>query len=224
MQTRRLTKSVEKRVTDDWQRHLQSLAVYRPRHLLRRVGPMLIGVCLDRDSGGENYKPCFHVHFLGRPFPVVSLTLCSQLLAKSGGPDYIEVRFHEVRYEEAIRRLVEQAPLPVEGPITIPQVLHAYSQYAETPIGQRQAADLFGDCILLLAYFGRTDDARRMLNDTLTRVQNEQSFQIFGGRQAFEQLMLDSIEHPAKVHDMVTAQISSLNVGNIPADSFSERA
>ena len=75
----RLTKSLEKSIAEDWRQHLTGLAVYQPRHLLRRVGPLHVGVCLDRDSLGDKYKPCFHVHFLGKEFPTVSLTLCTPL-------------------------------------------------------------------------------------------------------------------------------------------------
>jgi len=50
-----LTKSAEKQITEDWQREILSLGVYEPRWLLRRVGPLLVGICLDRDSGGTSY-------------------------------------------------------------------------------------------------------------------------------------------------------------------------
>jgi len=217
---RQLTKSAEKRITEDWQRELPGLSVYRPRHLLRRLGPLLIGVCLDRDSGGEKYKPCFHVHFLGKDFPTVSLTMCTQLRSNAGGPDYIEVRFHEQRYQQAISRLMQQSPLPVEGPVTIEQVIGAYRKHAETPLGQRQAAILYADCIMLLSWCGREVEARRFLDETIATMRNEQVYQPFGSREEFRQKMLDAIEHPDEIKNTIDAQAEALGVDNLQAEEL----
>ena len=215
-QSRQLTKTVEKRITEHWQQELPGLAIYRPRHLLRRVGPLLIGVCLDRDSGGEKYKPCFHVHFLGKEFPVVSLTVCTQLKSKAGGPDYIEVRFHEQRYHDAVSRLVEQSPLPLHGPVTIAQVVEAYRKHAETLLGQRQAAILYADVIKLLSWCGREAEARGALDEVLASLKSEQAFQTFGGKEVFEKQMLCAIDHPNEINKTVDAQAQTLDVGNLP--------
>lgn len=211
-----LTKSVENQITLDWQHELPSLGVYRPRHLLRRVGPLLIGVCLDRDSGGEKYKPCFHVHFLGKSFPVVSLTMCTQLKAKSGGPDFVEVKFHQELFKDAARRMAEQSPLALKGPITIQQVLGAYREHAMTPLGQRQYAILHGDCILLLSMVNRQNEARSLLSEILKDVSDERAFQSFGGPDSYANQMLNWISHPESICRTVDDQIRSLGLTEIP--------
>jgi len=218
--SRQMTKSVEKRITEDWQRELPHLAVYRPRHLLRRVGPLLVGVCLDRDSGGEKYKPCFHVHFLGKEFPTVSLTMCTQLRSPAGGPDYIEVRFHDERYRDAALRLIQQSPLPLEGPLAIDQVIQAYRNHSETPLGQRQTAILYGDCIMLLSWCGQEVEARDILEETLATVQNEQAFQPFGGREAFEHRMHAAIECPESIQRTVKEELLRHGASDLPASEF----
>lgn len=117
------------------------MGVYQPPWLMRRVGPLLVGVCLDRDSGGEKYKPFFHVHFLGKnwPYPEPTLTMNTQLLAKSGRPDYVEVRWHDEKYHDAAYRLKQQSSLPLDSPIAIDMVLKACHDYGSTPLGQRQS-------------------------------------------------------------------------------------
>jgi hypothetical protein len=52
----KLTRAVEKRITEDWAREFTGMGVYKRRWLMRRVGPLLIGVSLDRDSHGDLYK------------------------------------------------------------------------------------------------------------------------------------------------------------------------
>jgi hypothetical protein len=217
---RRLTKSVETIITEDWRQQLDGLAVYRPRHLLRRVGPMLIGVCLNRDSGGEKYLPCFHVHFLGEEFPCVSLTMCTELRNPKGAPDYIQVQMHHQRYLEAASRLIQQALLPLKGPIHLDQIIEAYRKYAATPMGQLHTASLFGDCIMLLAICERQTAASNLLEKTLEELSDQQEFQSFGGRAEFQKKMRQAIEDPDNVWRTVDAQVDSLAVDTLPTDSL----
>ena len=119
-----LTRAVEKQITEDWQREIPSLGIYVPRHLLKRIGPLLVGICLERDSSGNKYKPTFHVHCLGKEAPAVFLTLLTQLRSeRSGGPDFIQVRFHKEKYKEAAARMIRQSLLPLDGDLTLEQVI-----------------------------------------------------------------------------------------------------
>ncbi len=217
-QMRKLTKTVETIITEDWRKQLNGLAAYHPRHLLRRVGPMLIGVCLDRDGGGEKYLPCFHVHFLGMEFPCVSLTMCTELRTPKGAADFIQVQMHHQRYLDAVSRLIQQAPLPLKGPIHLDQIIEAYRQYAATPMGQLQAALLYGNCIMLLAICERQSAARRLLDETLESLSDRQEFQSFGGCAEFQHKMKAAIENPDNIKQTVHAQIQSLAVDKLPAD------
>jgi len=215
---RRLTKSVETIITEDWRQQLDGLAVYHPRHLLRRVGPMLIGVYLNRDGGGEKYLPCFHVHFLGEKFPCVSLTMCTELRTPKGAPDYIQVQMHHQRYMDAVSRLVQQALLPLKGPIYLDQIIEAYRKYAATPMGQLQAASLYGDCIMLLAISERQAAARCLLEKTVEKLSDQQDFQSFGGLAEFQKKMCLAIERPDHIRQTVETQIDSLAVDKLPVD------
>jgi hypothetical protein len=159
-----LARSNETQITADWQREIASLGIYAPRHLLRRVGPLLVGICLDRDSGGEIYKPMFHVHSLCNEFSCVSLTLGSQLRSeRSGGPSYIEVKWHQQKYKEAAARMVRQSLLPLEGDLRLEQVIDAYRAYLDSPMGKLQPVLLYRDMILLLAWSGDHEGALGLL-------------------------------------------------------------
>jgi hypothetical protein len=65
---------VANKITKDWQRELPKLGINRPMSLLRRVGPLLVGVSLEREFGSR-YTPTFHVHFLGKQSPGMLLSL-----------------------------------------------------------------------------------------------------------------------------------------------------
>lgn len=154
---KKLTKSTRDQITTDWLVSLPSLGVYRAMHLLRRCGPMLVGVCLERDSSGTEYWPTFHTHVLGKGFPVVSLTLAQPLLTeRGGGPWWLRVAHHQEYFGKAASCLAKQALLPLEGAITLPLALTAYQDYAHRPT-VHYPIDLFEDMVILAAWCGRSD-------------------------------------------------------------------
>lgn len=61
-----LTAAAKKKITLDWSRLFPELGTYRPLHLLRRVGPLLQGIALERTSGNDLYRPMAHIHCLAQ--------------------------------------------------------------------------------------------------------------------------------------------------------------
>lgn len=214
------TRAAEKRITDDWQQEVPALGVYELRWLLRRVGPLLSGICLDRDSGGNVYMPKFHVHFMGKVFPGVSLTLCTQLRSeRSGGPDFIEVQWHKEKYQEAAARMVRQSLLPLEGDLSLEQVMDAYRRHMTTPLAKRQPVLLYRDMILLLAWGRDAAGATELLGDCL-QLEDAAGFQHVGGRAQLEAECRRVIAKPKLIEDTVAAQIDVLGVRELPVSQL----
>lgn len=244
MTARVLTKTVEKRITEDWQREISSLGIYRPRHLLRRVGPLLVGICLDRDAGGDIYKPTFHVHCLGVADSTVSLTLDTQLRSEhSGGPDAVRVQWHEQKYKEAAARVVQQSLLPMKGDLQLEQVTDAYQRYMTTSKGKLQPVLLYRDMIILLAWGGDQASARKLLAECLQisngvrdvtinrskggkivtknfQMREGGNFRHVGGRAKFEVECRGLIEGPDMIQRTVESQIVVLGVEHLPASNL----
>ena len=217
-----LTKTVEKQITEDWQRQIPSLGIYQLRHLLRRVGPLLVGICLERDSGAKKYKPMFHVHCLGMEAPAVYLTLFTQLRSeRSGGPDFVQVQWHEEKYREAAARMVRQSLLPLAGDLLLDQVINAYEAYLASPLGRAYPVSLYRDMIMLLAWGGHQAKATKVLADCL-KIGDEGDFQNVGGRTAFETECRKRIERPVLIQQTVDSQIVSLGVGELPLSQLTQ--
>ena len=215
-----LTKQ-QNRITKDWKQELPRLGIHRPRHLLRRVGPLLVGVCLDRDSTNQRYIPTFHVHFLGNEVSSTSLTLGTSVLTHAGRrEEIIEVSAHNESYKDSVRRLVEQAPLSVEGPLSVPEVVAAYRKFSKTLQGQLELAYLYQDCIKLLSCYGLADEARSMLTEILGDTEGDLEFSHFKGRQSFIDKMGDAIDHPEKILATMEQQIVQHKVGKLPYEEF----
>jgi len=179
----KLTPAIEKKITQDWAREFPGMGIYKKRWLMRRVGPLLIGICLDRDSHGDQYKPCFHVFFLGCEWDgdEPALTLWSPLRTRrTGASDAVKVRWHEERYRDAVERIEEQALLPLEGDVTLDQVLQAYQEYhRRMPWGKPTLAAnvmLMCDVIMLLAWCGRRTEAEQALEEVLATATEERDY------------------------------------------------
>lgn len=132
-------------------------------HLLKRVGPLLLGVLLDRDSSNTVYRPTFHVHNLAVEFPALTLTLMTRLATmKTGSEDAIDVRWHEDRYQEAAERLAAQSPLSLSSEIRFRDIINAYeADMATSP--KILHARMFEDLVSMSIWYGEIDEARKWL-------------------------------------------------------------
>lgn len=214
---RTLTATIEKQITLDWQAQIPSLGIYKPRQLLRRVGPLLIRICLDRDSSGRVYIPIFHTHFLGVADVPISLLLHTQLRSeRSGGPDYIEVRSHQGKYQEAAARMVRQSLLPHDGDLTVAELLDAYRRHLATPMGRITAALHYRDMIHIAAWARYRDEALSLLSEALQSSIDEALFRHVGGRSGFELECRSRIGGPAAIDEIVQNQITVLGVSGLP--------
>ena len=216
----KLTRRIERQISDDWQHEIRSLGVYRPRQLLRRVDPLLVGICLDRDSSGNIYKPCFHVHNLCCPDTEVSLDLWSQLRSgHSGGPDYIEVTLHEERYREAAQRMVAQSLLPLDGDLQLDGVIETYRQYMSSPVGLGllQRPTLYRDMILLLAWARRGEHAAKVLREATSALGRDDSRYLhLGGRKEFETNCRDAIARPEVIDETIRSEVEKHELESLP--------
>src|SRR5687767_11517160 len=114
----KLSTSIKRQITEDWVKCFPALGIYKPMWLLRRTGPLLQGICLNRDSANDAYRPTFHVHNLAKNLPFVSLTLSAPLrTVKTGTPETIRAAFHKERFVDASDRLRRQTQVPLAGPV-----------------------------------------------------------------------------------------------------------
>jgi hypothetical protein len=88
----------------------------------KRVGPLLVSVWLDA-TRKDDYRPHFSVHHLLRHADYTSPELNTELKKRWR----ITPKQHEEGiYLEAIEELKKTAPMPVEGPLRLSDILEAY--------------------------------------------------------------------------------------------------
>lgn len=152
-------------ITRDWARAFPELGVYKPMWLARRFGPVVQGLCLDRNSANDAYAPIPHLHCLARPFPVVSLAPGGWVAdERSGAALWVRAGLHERDLEKAVRAVRSQTVLPLDGRPTAAAVVEAYHGFIVSgPIWWNHLASLREDLALVLAWFGRIEEAEGWL-------------------------------------------------------------
>ena len=118
-----MTKREKMIVTEDWRKEFPSLSVYKPMHLLNRIGPLLVGIYLKKYSFNESYLPIFHVHNLLRDFPSISLQLYNSFNRS------IRYPLHKVEYLEYIKKFKEKILIPLEGDVTLKRIFKGFCDY-----------------------------------------------------------------------------------------------
>ncbi len=219
-----LTKQAKRAITADWAECFPEMSVWKPMHLLRRVGSLLIGILLERDSGNDCYLPTFHVHDLCRPEDGIYLLLAHRLLtARTQADDRIKVRDHALRYREAATRLSSQAPLPFSGPVSLQEVLTAFDAYLCRPDVLRYASYLYSDMALLVSERGDVDRAAEIIRRGCRAMQDwpQHVLEKIGDLDEWQAKNLDAVADPDAVRRTVQEQIAQFQLENIACREMS---
>lgn len=170
---KKITAAKKKIITNEWAQEFQELNVYKSMWLMRRIGPLLQGICLDRDSTNSNYLPTFHVHnLIGQEGDFISLSLKSVLVRENGTPQRITEIQHEKEYKNYIQQFKEQVPFGLSGKIKLKQVVKAYQ--AELSSGRadvKYPINQWYDLVSLYLWCNKPTDAKRIFENAKNNIE-----------------------------------------------------
>ena len=219
-----LTKASKRKITADWHSVLPELGIYRPMWLLRRCGPLLTGICLDRDSSGNHYIPTTHVHCLANPSDNLFFGLCQRLRAeKTGADNWIRVQWHDKHWREAAHRTIEQSLLPLTGSVSYEQMNTAFRGYRRFYNDGKRSTGVFRDWLLTLAWTGRGEDVRRLLGEAQREIATWPEYIIAteGGLSAWLQRMRQLTSSADDVRRIVDAELVKHEADKLPSIDIS---
>ncbi len=213
---KKFSASDKKQITKDWQVLFPDLGIYKPMHLLNRLGPILVGIALEVGSGNSYYKPSFHVHNLCRQFPVVSLTLIADL-----GKGYVEPSWHEKKHKDLATIMMEKARIPFSGDVSIENVMKAYEDYFKNPyVGQWVE---YEDYALICGWSGNSskiDHALNIVKSSLKLWPEERYFKHLGGFDNWFASLEKRVMDKNMICNIVESQIKELKVESLPVRSL----
>jgi hypothetical protein len=220
----KLTPDLKKEITSDWQALVPQFTAYKTMSFARRIGPLIQGIYLDRDSTNAAYLPTLHIHCLCRPFPVVSLSLSQPLQSpRSGTVERLSGQFHKAKYQEACTRLVASSVLPMTGDWTMAQVLAAHEAYRrlDRP-DSRYPVLLMEDAVSLWTWLGAIEKAESLALRYLDQADDwpENVLTRQGGLNGWRQSLLSMVKSVDTVRKVVDEQIAALKLQKVPVSQL----
>lgn len=189
---------------------------------MKRNGPALTGICLDRTTANDCYIPVFHVHNLLWPWPSVTLTLYHAV------PDERQPRLkreipvdrHQMMFEAAAESLKRQAPEILLTGTGFRRLLQMYNEYIESqrnPAISRYPVNLFRDVILLAFWAGYHDYAMGLLAAAAAVVESLPQQQTDPGAWA---QAIESELREDRLDSTLNAELHKHKLGNVPEYEF----
>src|SRR5262249_25022342 len=153
-------------ITKDWHAAFSNFGVFKRLWLMRRSGPILQGILLERDSGGRDYLPTTHVPPLLTRSAVLTRSLSRRVA--SAGPGTVKRipgKFHGAHLADAVQRDRAEAYVPLEGPTSLDALVGAIRRWDDPPI--EYPAQLWAALILSYVLAGCSREAE-MLTDVVS--------------------------------------------------------
>ncbi len=214
-----LSAVAKKRITEDWAEALPNLGIYRPMWLLKRNGPLLIGVILDRTRSNQVYIPKFHVHNLlwPSPFLVLSLTYKVPSERQPRMERQILVDRHQSDFPSAVGILKSMVPEVGESDISVSRVLRMYEEFLRQKRDfalARHCVGVFTDVILLAYWAGFAQYAKNCLQGAVEIMQswNPPAIDVISWRS-----MVEGHFDRSRMSTTLAEEIKKLKLGHLPA-------
>jgi len=216
----KLNKATEKTITADWLSDLPSFVQYAPRWIVRRFGPVVQGLLLERDSSGDVYWPVSHVHSLLNEMPFITLTLYRRLTTKrTGGPDWIKLKNHKHTFQQVLGEFETHSLLSLRADLSLSNVLDAYRRDNEAPQLFNQYNDLqWEDEIRLLVWAGESEVASHVCERYCKALSTWPEYVVtkLGGLQHRQVAARNILNTRDKMSRGVISQVSMLKLHAVP--------
>lgn len=147
-------------ITNDWLKEFRSYKKIRPQAWKKRVGPLSFGLGYDM-SYSTRVKIGFSVFNLSNPLDFMCATV--SVIPKSRRYAITWKQHEEGKYKEAAEELRQLSQIPIEGPVTLTQVINAYKNH---PDGYEYGMSVryFEDPPLIAGWAGKFDFAKECLD------------------------------------------------------------
>ena len=126
---------------------------FQPFHLIKRTGPVVIGVYLHTGSSNSDYVPTAHIHCILRDAPGISLAAMHRVKNSKGANAGVRVPLHDEYWRRFAERLLAECAILEDRPLSLQDVLMQYRNRLKLGEHKYQAG-IFTDIILLLHWGG----------------------------------------------------------------------
>jgi hypothetical protein len=204
----------KKQIAKDWQEAFPSLKKEsKGSSLSRRVGPLVISIWYTYHYGTE-YRPVYSTVNLLNVTDGLYAVMSAR--PKTRRSDITWPQHEKGLYKEAVEELKNLAVFPVDGPITLKQIIDGYKNYE----GHIYHPVFLEDPALIAAYLQREDIAKQCLEWGYSKFQER-----FGKNdpQACEEWlksMNERISNYKVLHDLLEQEVVRYKLTKIPYEDI----
>lgn len=201
-----------------WAQALPQYTPWRDRHLLRRFGPLVAGICLDALRDPRRYVPTFFLHNLAAPWPTLTMGYPAPLMARGVARRLL----HGEPVEPAVQDFTGQVPdivAPAFGFADFIAHVGRVSSGRFGPVGL-YLPHLLRDVALLGAQGGDADFHARSLDAACDRLRREPrlNLAIIGSIDAWRAELAAGLQ--AEPGARVAAHRAALALPDMPCEPF----
>jgi hypothetical protein len=220
----------KRRITKDWLSFFPGFHEYKPLWILRRNGPFLCGIHLERHSSNTDYAPLFHTCNLMVDFPVIPLSGSIYLLNHNMARDCVTVRQHQESFTGYAERLKNQVCLLQKDTLSCDEIVahlktaarHSYTFSCPSITSEAWAAHLLRDIVLALFWCGKQrtaeqelENAKKIMSEWDENVWVIRELGVKGWERELRKLMnMDALQSTVK------QQLKKFNLGNFSDSLF----
>lgn len=205
------------KITNDWLTEFPSYKKILPQAWKKRVGPILLSIWYEMEKLHLRYKISACYFNLSNPSEFTYAVL--KFKPKDFHCYKIKWERHEQgRYHKAADDLRQQAPIPLEGTVTLSQVINAYKNFRD--IEYESDERYIEDPALIAAWAGKVELAKELLD--WAKPYYEKNFNTPSRKPTEEwyQWMLEKISDPEKLRQTVEEQVVFHKLTKIPYEEL----
>jgi hypothetical protein len=217
-------KADREKIMSDWRACVSSMRLFKSMMLMKRNGPILVGLWLKENRGNTYYTVNPFVHNLLTPTGFVSLKLMYPLKNKRNTyQDDFTLKSHDREFPDACKRLHKQTLFPLTEELTLGQIISAFDLSIERKLTLDSHDHLYEDILRLLTWCGQTVEATKRLPKYIQIMSewDERLFDRDGGRNTVFDRFYEILEKPKQLEDVYEQQLELLKLKKIPDYGFS---
>ncbi len=208
-------------VTKLWAGNILEMGVYKPMLLLKRNGPLLIGLSLQKNRGNDQYEPNIHLHNLCFESDGISLSAPMYLLTDRSVPYCIRGDKDGADILQYASKLKKQFPITCMTNVPFKQVVSYIFGYISTKNEWTRLPDhgVFLDLASWAKILGKDDLAEDIILYPRNNIPNwtELYLENFEDPDDWEKWTRNMISNRDSLLNTVESQINTLKLASIPS-------
>lgn len=213
----KIDNKMKTKITNDWLTEFPGYKKVRPQAWKKRVGPLCFNMGYDMGYLSIEYKIRGSYFNLSNPLDFT----CANLSFEPKSFHCFQIRWerHEQgRYKQAAQELREQAPIPLDGPVTLSQIINAYKNNPE--LEYLTSKRELEDPALIAAWAGKIDLAKELLDWAKPYYEKRFNSPSSQNTEEWYQSMLIRISNPEKLRQTVEEQVVFHKLTKIPCEKL----